>query len=68
MSAPSIKFGMLRNGSRLRPALGMVLAVAAYTPFALAEEAAPRAGAPNPQLDEVLVTAERRESTLRTRR
>ncbi len=38
MSAPPIKFGMLRNGSRLRPALGTVLAVAAYMPCALAEE------------------------------
>jgi hypothetical protein len=57
MSAPSIKFGMLRNRSRLRPALGMVLAVAAYMPCALAKEAAPQAGAPNPQLEEVLVIA-----------
>jgi iron complex outermembrane receptor protein len=42
----------------------MVLAVAAYMPFVLAEEAAPQAGAPNPQLEEVLITAERRESKL----
>jgi len=33
-------------------------------PFALAEDAAPQAGVPTPQLEEVLVTAERRESKL----
>src|ERR1700737_4830229 len=64
MSAPLIKLGMLRNRSHLRPALGMVVAVAAYMPFALAEEAAPQSGASNAQLEEVLVTAERRESKL----
>jgi iron complex outermembrane receptor protein len=64
MSVPSIKLAMLMSGMRLRPVLGIVLAVAAFTPFALAEDAAPQAGAPNPQLEEVLVTAERRESKL----
>jgi iron complex outermembrane receptor protein len=64
MSVPSIEFGVLTGGVWLRCALGIVLAAAAYMPSALAEDAALQAGAPNPQLEEVLVTAERRESKL----
>src|SRR3984893_7090977 len=64
MSVPSIKFRFETGGGPPRWALGTVLAVAAYTPFALAEDAAAQAGASNAQLEEVLVTAERRESKL----
>jgi iron complex outermembrane receptor protein len=64
MSVPSIEFGVLTGGAWARCALGIVLAGAAYVPSALAVDAAPQAGAPNPQLEEVLVTAERRESKL----
>src|ERR1700676_2738499 len=64
MSVPSIEFGVLTGGVWLRCALGIVLAAAAYMPSALAEDAALQAGAPNYQLEEVLVTAERRESKL----
>jgi iron complex outermembrane receptor protein len=64
MSVPSIEFGVLTGGVWLRCALGIVLAAAAYMSSALAEDAALQAGAPNPQLEEVLVTAERRESKL----
>ena len=48
----------------LRSVLGAVLGFTAYMPCALAEDAAPQPGAANPQLEEVLVTAERRESKL----
>src|SRR5882762_8843449 len=64
MSVPSIKFRFKTGGGPPRWALAIVLAIAAYTPFALAEDAAPQLEASGAQLDEVLVTAERRESKL----
>src|ERR1700730_2173413 len=63
MSVP-IKFGVETAATTPRWALGIVLAAAAYMPFALAEDTAPQSVAPGTQLEEVLVTAERRESKL----
>jgi iron complex outermembrane receptor protein len=58
---PSAKTGI---GTRLCRASAIVLAVAVCAPFAHAEKAAPETGAPNAQLEEILVTAQRRESKL----
>jgi iron complex outermembrane receptor protein len=51
-----------RMGSRA--ALGTVLTAAFYLPTALAEDAIPQSVTPGTQLEEVLVTAQRRESKL----
>src|SRR5580704_2282995 len=61
MSVPSIKIGILASRTRPKWAFAAVLAIAAYVPHVRAEDAAPTTG---PQLEEVLVTAERRESKL----
>jgi len=64
MSVPQINKGILTGRARLRRALGMVVAIAACLPGARAEDVGPQSGTSSAQLDEVLVTAERRESKL----
>jgi len=64
MSVSTIKIRVLTCRMGSRAALGTVLTAAFYLPAALAEDATPQSAAPNSQLEEVLVTAERRESKL----
>src|SRR5258708_24761219 len=64
MLAPWVKIRTLTGRMRLGSLLGAVLLVSAYVPCALAEDAAPPSAASGPQLEEGLVTAERRESKL----
>src|SRR5260221_13280296 len=64
MAVLSIKIRRPTGRMHLRWAPGLVLGVAAYMPFALAEDAPPQPGSSNYQLEEALVTAERRESKL----
>jgi iron complex outermembrane receptor protein len=58
---PSIKIGILCSRALL---LGVVLTAAAIAPLAGAEEVGPQSEGSSAQLEEVLVTAERRESKL----
>src|SRR5260370_17557202 len=62
MSVSTIKIRVLTGRMGSRAALGTVLTAAFYLPTALAEDATPRSVAPGTQLEEVLVTAQRRES------
>src|SRR5258706_3671354 len=64
MSVPQINEGILAGPARLRWALGMVVAIAACLPGARAEDVGPQSGTSSAQLDEVVVTGERRESKL----
>ncbi len=64
MSVSTIKIRVLTGRMGSRAALGTVLTAAFYLPTALAEDATPRSVAPGTQLEEVLVTAQRRESKL----
>jgi iron complex outermembrane receptor protein len=64
MSVSTTKIRVLADRVGLRAALGTVLTAAFYLPAALAEDAIPQSVAPGAQLEEVLVTAERRESKL----
>src|SRR5712671_4399684 len=64
MSVSMIKIRVLTGRMGSRAALGTVLTAAFYLPTALAEDATPRSVAPGTQLEEVLVTAQRRESKL----
>src|ERR1700676_4528534 len=64
MAVLSIKIRRPTGRMHLRWVPSLVLGFAAYMPCALAEDAAPPAGSSNYQLEEVLVTAERRESKL----
>src|SRR5258708_4874543 len=64
MLVPWVKIRTLTGRIRLGSLLGAVLVVSAYAPCAFAEDAPPPSAAPGPQLEEVLVTAERRESRL----
>jgi iron complex outermembrane receptor protein len=61
MPLPSVKTG---PAMRPRRVLRIVLAVAVCAPFAHAEEGASQSRAPSAQLEEILVTAQRRESKL----
>jgi len=61
MAVPSIEIRILTRRMRLRSVLAVVVGFGASMSFAVAEDAAPQSGA---QLEEVLVTAERRESKL----
>src|SRR5882762_638626 len=63
MLVSSAQIRILRDRLCSPAALGAVLA-AFYLPTALAEDATPQSGGPGTQLDEVLVTAQRRESKL----
>jgi iron complex outermembrane receptor protein len=63
MSVSSIKIRIQRDRVCSSAALGAVLA-ACYLPAALAEDATPQSGGSSTQLEEVLVTAQRRESKL----
>ena len=62
--ALSLKLGMPTHGIWRRWLLGTVLAVPAFVPVAGAEQGAPQADASGAQLEEILVTAQRRESKL----
>src|ERR1700722_7293228 len=64
MAVPQINNGILIGRARLRRALGIVMVISACLPGARAEDVGPQSGASSAQLDEVLVTAERRESKL----
>jgi iron complex outermembrane receptor protein len=64
MKVLAIKIGIRANGIRPRLALGMALAFPVYMPIAHAEQAAPQPAASSTQLEEILVTAQRRESKL----
>src|SRR5258708_38779269 len=64
MSVSTIKIRVLTGRMGSRAALGTVLTAAFYLPTALAEDATPQSVAPGTQLEEVLVTAQRRESKL----
>src|SRR5580700_8488866 len=64
MGGLSIKIGILNTRIGLRWVPGAVLAFLGHMPFAVAEDAPSQPTASNPQLEEVLVTAERRESKL----
>jgi iron complex outermembrane receptor protein len=64
MKVLAIKTGILANGIRPRVALGMALAFPVYMPVAHAEQSAPQPAASGTQLEEILVTAQRRESKL----
>jgi iron complex outermembrane recepter protein len=64
MSESTTNIRVLADRAGLRAALGTVLTAAFYLPAALAEDAISQSVAPGTQLEEVLVTAERRESKL----
>jgi len=64
MSVSTMKIRVLTGRMGSRAAIGTVLTAAFYLPAALAEDATLQSVAPSAQLEEVLVTAERRESKL----
>jgi iron complex outermembrane receptor protein len=64
MAIRSIKIRTLIGRVRPRSVLGVVLGCAANISFVLAQDGAPQPGPSGAQLEEVLVTAERRESKL----
>src|SRR5216683_3738445 len=64
MSVSTMKIRVLTGRMGSRAAFGTVLTAAFYLPAALAEDATPQSVAPGTQLEEVLVTAQRRESKL----
>jgi iron complex outermembrane receptor protein len=64
MAVPWIKVRSPAGRMHLRSVLGVVLGFAANMSFALAEEAPPPSGASSAGLQEIVVTAQRRESKL----